>query len=547
MELVTMKVPVEKVLSRTDRKHGGEGDLETLARSIEEHGLIHPLAVKKAGEKQGQYRVIAGRRRFAAIMSLGYTTVEVTVYPDEADEAAIALAENVNREEMHPLDEAETFKRQLDGGKPVEEIAGYYNRSVSGIRRRVRLTGLIDGVKMAFRDGKINLSGAALIASLPEADQEKFHKKYGKKGANHWEIADFIRKAQRLTLEEIADDECGKCRNRTHNAGPGLFDDTEYRSIKDVCFDGECYAKKWTARIAGLILAEKQGNTEKTIFLDQSVPKFLPPKTETLTVAGEEYALLDTDKYDWSVTGKKSKSKTAWLVSCARGNTTIAVDRVTYKEYVRSTYQRSSPEPQELIKDYMIDRIPDIREEDREAAAKQVAQEYGGSPWDFRRALRERLRDAIIGKRLKEESRENLAACYLIAHRSGKDKRGKWCEIDPDYGNLFKAIFGPEGIAKPGDIPPDPLFQKVFQFLIASEIRITGMPGLDDDEEDWAETEASLFWKFAQVSRDEYITRYKEILSQAIRAAVGRPKALRGTRNSQAITIRPGNTQGGVT
>jgi len=163
MEAATIKVPVGKIISSTDRKYGGEGKIETLAQSIEQHGLIHPLAVKESAEKKGCYRVIAGRRRYEAVKLLGWKNVEVTVYADDADDAAIALAENVNREDMHPLDEAETFKRLQDEGKTVEEIAKYYSRTVSGIYHRIRLTNLIDGIKMMFRDGKIKLSGAAYI------------------------------------------------------------------------------------------------------------------------------------------------------------------------------------------------------------------------------------------------------------------------------------------------------------------------------------------------------------------------------------------------
>ena len=523
MEAITIKVPVNKVVSSTDRKYGGEGNIETLAQSIKKHGLIHPLAVKENQEAKGTYRVIAGRRRYEAVKFLGYKTVEVTVYPEKADEAAIALAENVNREDMHPLDEAETFKSQLDAGKPVEEIARYYNRSVSGIHQRVRLTGLADEIKMMFRDGKINLSGAALIASLPVEDQEKFHKKHGEKGVNHWDISEFIRKAQRLTLGMIADTKCGKCKNRTYNTAPGLFDD-EYSDLKDVCFDEECYAEKWRALIAKLI-AKQQGDTEKkiigdterNIILEQNIPKFLPKKTEAIMVSGEEYTLLSHNKYTWKETDKKGKTKTAWLVSAPYPDYKVTVSRVAYKEYERPTYGSYNSAPADPVKEFMIDQLPDIQPEDRKAVAEKVQTKFN-YPSNLAWKIKNTILGDIIERRLQEGSPENLAACYLIDNFSGVDKTGKWHEVDPDLEDVFATIFGPDGITKYSEIPMDNFVQKIFLFFIIarSDSFKRDMPDLNDSEAQWAEAEASLFWKFAGLTRKEYTQMYRAYLSKAI-------------------------------
>jgi ParB family chromosome partitioning protein len=157
METVIIKAPMGKIEFTSDRTHGGEGNIETLAQSIKALGIIHPPAAKELADNKGHYRIIAGRRRCAAAKLLGWKSIEIIVHPAKADEEAIALAENVNREEMHPLDEAERFRREMDSGKSAEEVARYYARSVSGIHQRVRLTNLVDGIKTMFRDGKMNL------------------------------------------------------------------------------------------------------------------------------------------------------------------------------------------------------------------------------------------------------------------------------------------------------------------------------------------------------------------------------------------------------
>jgi len=513
MEATTIKVPVGKIISSTDRKYGGEGNIDTLAQSIEQHGLIHPLVVKESAEKKGYYRVIAGRRRYEAVKSLGWKNVEVTVYADDADEAAIALAENVNRDDMHPLDEAETFKRQQDEGKTVEEIAKYYSRTVSGIYHRIRLTNLIDGIKMMFRDGKIKLSGAALIASLPPEDQEKFLKKYENKPINQFDINGFIHSVQKHTLENIADKKCEKCKNRTHNTAPGLFED--FNSLVDVCFDGECYAKKWLSFIGGFI-AKHGGETENNIIIDRGIPEFIPKKSKTVKIGDVEYNIIPTNEHSWKETEKKGKAKTAWLVSRKwnhnDGSYTVYMARVSYEKSKRQNYGYT-PHAENPVKDYMIDQIPDIPEEERKTIAEKVKSKYN-SYYHLKNDIKEDILNSVFKRRFTEENKTNLAAIYLADKFSGEDEDGKMHEIDPDHKELVTAVFG--DIESFAEIKTEPVTQKIFLLLIAMQIRTHDMPDLDDDEEQWNETENKLFWKFAQMSREEYAALYKGFLYQKI-------------------------------
>jgi ParB/RepB/Spo0J family partition protein len=442
METVIIKVPIGKIEFTTDRTHGGEGNIDTLAQSIKAIGIIHPPAVKELTDNKGHYRIIAGRRRFTAAKSLGWKSIEVIVHPEKADDEAIALAENVNREDMHPLDEAEKFKREIDSGKTVEEVAKYYARSVSGIHQRIRLTNLVDGVKTMFRDGKINLSGAALIASLPEEDQEKFLKKYGEKKADKWEITNFIGTAQRFKIKHIADNKCAKCKNRTYNSTPGLFED--YSGLEDVCFDQECYAGKWKALIAKLI-ADHTEKTDSKIILNRGIPEFLPKKTKAVTIGDIEYTLLSQSDHSWNETKKKSTANTAWLISLewfqSSGSYDVKAVRVEYKVYEKPNYRAtSSSEPKDPVKTFMIDLLPDIRPEEKESIA-EIMQKKHEYPYSFFQAVSERLMETIIDKRLREEDKENMAALYLAAECGSTDREGNWHEIDPDHHGLIYLVF----------------------------------------------------------------------------------------------------------
>jgi len=524
METTIIKVPIGKIEFTSDRAHGGEGNIDILAKSIEAIGIIHPPAAKEITDKKGYYRIIAGRRRVAAAKSLGMKSVDLKLYPEKADDEAIALAENVNREDMHPLDEAEKFKREIDSGKTAEEVAKYYARSVSGIHQRVRLTNLVAGVKTMFRDGKINLSGAALISSLPEEDQEKFLKKYGEKKADKWEITNFLGTVQRFKIKHIADSKCAKCKNRTYNSTPGLFED--YTGLEDVCFDTECYAKKWKALIAKLI-AELDGKTDSKIILNRGIPDFLPKKTKVLTIGDIEYTLLPQSDYSWKETKKKSDANTAWCISLewfqSSGSYNVKAMRVEYSVLTKPTYSRSSSssEPKDPVKTFMIDLLPDILPEEKKDIAEmmQKRHEY---PYGFFRDVGERLMETIVDKRLREADKENMAALYLAAELNGTDDEGKWHEIDPDYQGLFDMVF-----EKPftlSELPTEPWVEKIFRLLIAISIKQADMPELRSTDEEWKEAENTLFWRFAQVTKEEYIALYQRILTEAIRAEISKPE-----------------------
>jgi len=523
METVSIiRVPIGKIEFTTDRAYGGEGNIETLAQSIDAVGIIHAPAVKELKDKKGHYRIIVGRRRYLAAKHLGWKSIDVRLYPEKADDEAIALAENVNREDMHPLDEAEKFKREIDSGKTAEEVAKYYARSVSGIHQRVRLCKLIDGVKTMFRDGRMNLSGAALIASLPEEDQEKFLKKYGEKKADKWEITNFLGTVLRFKIKHIADNKCAKCKNRTYNSTPGLFED--YSGLEDVCFDQECYAGKWE-NLIGKLIAEQDGKTDSKIILNRGIPDFLPKKTKAVTIGDVEYELLSQSGYSWDETKKKGIENTAWLVSLewfqSSGSYGVKVSRVKYEVCEKQSYRPSSPEPTDPVHKFMIDLLPDIAPDEKKDIA-EIMQKKHEYPYSFFRQVSERLLEEIIDRRLRREDKESMTALYLAAKLGTTDREGNWHEIDPDYQGLFDLVFETE--FKLSQIPNEPWVENIFRLLIAIDMETNDLPELRDDEADWKRHENTVFWRFVQMTREEYIALYQRILTEAIRAEVNAPE-----------------------
>jgi ParB/RepB/Spo0J family partition protein len=476
-------IPVSKIVSESNRKYGGMGNIEVLAGSIKAEGLINPPTV--VTNEDGTYRIVTGRRRVEAVRLLKWKEVPVRII-DEADIGrieSIGLAENVNRKEMHPLDEAEYFKKLLDTGTDIKDIAAKYDRSISGIHHRVRLCNLQDELKEMFREDKIKLSGAALLASLPAKDQTKFAKKYGDKSSiGNWDISGFIHQVQHCVITWIADKQCAKCKNRTHNTDPGLFED--FDGLKDVCFDQDCYAGKWKKLIWGLIAKQDTVlRTENSIILDKEIPQFLPKKTETITLGEVAYKLLPHQEYNWHETTKKAKKSTAWLVTTPYASINVNIQRVEYEAFEQPVYGNYSA-PSDPVKDFLIDQVTGVTIEDQKGVAEKVKAKYGQS-WQFKDEVKSTVLNTIILRRLTMKSRENMAAIYLEDKYSSRDEHtGEYKEFDDDFDRyVFNVICGPDGIAKVSDIPAEPLVQKVFLFLTATRFRMNDLPDLDDRDE----------------------------------------------------------------
>jgi hypothetical protein len=290
-----------------------------------------------------------------------------------------------------------------------------------------------------------------------------------------------------------------------------------------VCFDQEYYAGKWK-NLIGKLIAEQGGKTDTKIILNRGIPDFVPKKTKAVTIGDVEYTLISQSNYSWNETKKKSTANTAWLVSLewhqSSGSYDVKVSRVEYKVCEKVSYNRTSSEPKDPVRTFMIDLLPDILPEEKKDIA-EIMQKKHEYPYGFFRALEERLMETIIDRRLHEEDRESMAALYLAAEFGSTDKKGNWHEIDPDYQAFFDLVF--ERKFELSQLPKEPWVENVFRILIAVSVKTNNLPELRDNEAKWKQTETSLFWRFAQMTKEEYIVLYQRILTEAIRAEVNAP------------------------
>jgi ParB family chromosome partitioning protein len=161
-------LPLARLKANPDqpRRSFSEASLAELASSLRTHGLIQPILVEEAGE--GSYLIVAGERRFRAAKLAGLSEVPVIVRsftPEKRLE--IALIENVQREDLNPVEEAEAYRALMAmGGRSQEEVADVVGKSRSAVANSIRLLKLPESVLAALREGSLSAGHAKALLSV---------------------------------------------------------------------------------------------------------------------------------------------------------------------------------------------------------------------------------------------------------------------------------------------------------------------------------------------------------------------------------------------
>ena len=150
------------------RKIFNQSALEELAKSIEQNGIIQPILVRPMAD--GSYQLIAGERRWRAARMAGLTEVPVTIREMSDEEASIfALIENLQREDLNPVEEAEGLKSLIESyGFTQEEAADKVGKSRTAVTNTLRLLKLPSSVRNLLSDGKITAGHARALLGLNE-------------------------------------------------------------------------------------------------------------------------------------------------------------------------------------------------------------------------------------------------------------------------------------------------------------------------------------------------------------------------------------------
>ena len=167
-----MEVPVNAVgpNPKQPRTRFDDDTIAALAASIREVGILQPLVVRRAGD--GRYELIAGERRLRAAKAAGLASVPIVLRDSEdADLLREALIENIHREDLNPIEQAEAFRALLDElGLTQEELADRVGVSRSHIANTIRLLALPLDVQQLLADDKITAGHARAVLSLGDKD-----------------------------------------------------------------------------------------------------------------------------------------------------------------------------------------------------------------------------------------------------------------------------------------------------------------------------------------------------------------------------------------
>jgi len=154
------------------RTHFDESSLESLADSIRTHGIVQPLLVRR---RDGGYELIAGERRWRAAKLAGISRVPVIIreVPDDSL-LEIALIENIQRENLNPIEEAQAYKKLIETvGLTQESLATRVGRDRSYITNYLRLLRLPDDVQQLVKEGRLSTGHARTLLALDQVDLQR--------------------------------------------------------------------------------------------------------------------------------------------------------------------------------------------------------------------------------------------------------------------------------------------------------------------------------------------------------------------------------------
>ncbi|HZS04810.1 MAG TPA: ParB/RepB/Spo0J family partition protein [Blastocatellia bacterium] len=317
-------IPLDQIAAdpRNTRRHFSRAKLRELAADIRRQGLLQPVIVreiKPATEGGAKYQIVAGERRYRAAKEAGLKEIPAGIRSlDETEALSVQLVENLQREELHPLDEADGFLRMKEEMKlDIRAIAQRVAKDARYVARRLALTNLIEEAREDYRKDLITLAHALEICRLaPEIQQEALAACYETKSVFNettqdydrlpdkerpaWHVRylqEWIAQNVHLNLQQAPfkpDDArlredglaCTDCPQRS-GFNKTLFADI---SEKDTCLNPPCFQNKLRTFVQ-LTKSELEKKHDKPVVFIST--HYHTGSTEETVIARDQYQLLD--------------------------------------------------------------------------------------------------------------------------------------------------------------------------------------------------------------------------------------------------------------
>ena len=217
------------------RKVFDDEKLKELADSIEQHGVIQPIIVQKAGER---YRIIAGERRFRAARLAGLNEVPVIVRDlNEQEVLEVSLIENLQRENLNAIEEARAIKALIDEHDlRQEDVAKRLGKSRPAIANSMRLLALPEAVQKLVTEAKLQAGHCRVLASIPNDELLTVTAKQA--AAQGWSVRETEQRVQQLLSERSLEKKQPK-RSKLSNDMKQAQDSLRERLGTKVSFKGD--------------------------------------------------------------------------------------------------------------------------------------------------------------------------------------------------------------------------------------------------------------------------------------------------------------------
>jgi len=193
-EFTRLSLDKVKPATHQPRQEVSEKELRELTRSIKEKGFIQPIVVR--GIDGGSYEIVAGERRYQAAKSLGLKEIPTIIKElNDKDAFVLAIVENLQRQDLNPIEEAEAFKRLIENFEfSLEDVAKFVGKDKTTIVNTLRLLKLPERIKEAVRKGMVTRTQARTILGVEKIqDQEKIFYQILKEGLSVREIESKVR------------------------------------------------------------------------------------------------------------------------------------------------------------------------------------------------------------------------------------------------------------------------------------------------------------------------------------------------------------------
>jgi ParB family chromosome partitioning protein len=178
------------------RRHWNDEALDELAASIKAQGVIQPVVVRELGKNS--YELIAGERRWRAAQRAQLAEIPALIKKvSEEAVPAMALIENIQRQDLTPLEEADALKRLIDDFDLThQQAADAVGRSRASVSNMLRLTEMPESIKRLLDEGKLEMGHARCLLTLPEHDAERLALEAARHGWSVRELEEAARRAQ---------------------------------------------------------------------------------------------------------------------------------------------------------------------------------------------------------------------------------------------------------------------------------------------------------------------------------------------------------------